>query len=62
MFRRLFGLLLIIRGLSPVLVVVVIAVTGALLLNEVQAALQEPVAAIRNELDQVSAHRRHDPR
>ncbi len=55
MFRRLFGLLLIIRGLSPVLVVVVIAVTGALLLNEVQAALQEPVAAIHNELDQVSA-------
>ncbi len=55
MFRRLFGLLLIIRGLSPVLIVVVIAVTGALLLNEVQAALQEPVAAIHNELDQVSA-------
>lgn len=55
MLSRLLGLLLIIRGLSPLLVVGVIAVTGALLVNDVQAALQEPVAAIRAELDQVTA-------
>jgi hypothetical protein len=55
MLNRLFGLMLIIRGLSPLLVVGVIAITGALMVNDVQSALREPVAAIRTELDQVSA-------
>ena len=55
MLNRLFGLMLIIRGLSPLLVVGVIALTGALLINDVQTALREPVAAIRTELDQVTA-------
>ncbi len=55
MLRRLFGLMLIVRGLSPLLVVIVIAVTGSLIIGDVQAAMQAPVQAIENEINTIKA-------
>lgn len=55
MLRRLSGLLLIIRGLAPFLVVIVIAVTGRILIGDVEAAVQEPIRAIETEFNNIKA-------
>lgn len=46
MFRRLLGLLLILRALAPFLIIGVIAVVGSVIVSDLQAALEEPVRSI----------------
>ena len=53
MWRRLYGVLLIVRGLSPFLVLVVISVVGGILVNDVQVAMREPLQAIEGEFNNI---------
>jgi predicted PurR-regulated permease PerM len=50
MFQRLRGLLLIIRGLTPILIVLVVAALGSIILNDLSGVLQEPVSRINTEI------------
>lgn len=50
---RLIGLLLIIRALSPVLVLLVIAITVGIILGDLRAAVDPPIRTIRTELDTI---------
>jgi flagellin-like hook-associated protein FlgL len=51
MSKRLLGLLLIIRALTPVLIVLVVAVLGSVILNDLQDVLKQPVQTINTQLN-----------
>src|SRR5262245_37032805 len=51
MFKRLLGLLIIVRALTPILIVLVVAVLGSIILNDLQDTLKAPVAAINTEIN-----------
>lgn len=53
MISRLYGLLLLIRGLSPFLVILVIGIVGMVMVNDLSAALDGPIARIQTEIDDV---------
>jgi len=53
MARRLLGLLLIIRGLTPFLSIWVIWLAGTLVIGDVEAAVKEPVQNIQAAIDDV---------
>ncbi|MAS36541.1 MAG: hypothetical protein CL610_21230 [Anaerolineaceae bacterium] len=50
---RLIGLLLILRALAPVLIVLIIGGTVAVVLGDVQAAVDPPLTVIRTEMAEV---------
>jgi phage-related protein len=53
MLRRLLGLLLIVRGVTPFLIVAVIAIVGGLVIGDIQAATREPIQAIEAEFNTI---------
>jgi hypothetical protein len=53
MFRRLMGLLLILRGLAPLLIVLVIGIAGAALYNDLRAVVAPPLQTIESEIQTV---------
>ena len=55
MSRRLLGLLLIIRGLSPFIVIWVILMAGTLLVDDVQAAMDAPLRNIQAEVANIQS-------
>lgn len=50
---RLFGLLLIIRALSPILILLVIAIAVAVILGDLRAAMDEPIQNMKTEFDEI---------
>ena len=53
MFRRLMGLLLILRGLAPILIVLVIGLAGAALYNDLRAVVAPPLRDLETEIQTV---------
>lgn len=53
MIRRISGLLLILRALSPVLIVLIVGGTLAIVLNDVRAAVDPPLQTIRGEIQEI---------
>ncbi len=53
MISRLHGLLLLIRGLSPFLVILVIGIAGIVMYNDLREALAGPIESIQSEIDDV---------
>ena len=53
MFRRLMGLLLVLRGLAPILVVLVIGVAGVALYNDLRAVVAPPLHNLETEIQTV---------
>ncbi|MBZ0303943.1 MAG: hypothetical protein K8J31_29665 [Anaerolineae bacterium] len=53
MLRRISGLLLILRALSPVIIVLVLGGTLALVLNDVRAAVDPPLQSIQTEIGEI---------
>lgn len=54
MGRRLSGLLLILRALTPVLIVLIVGVTLAVILSDVRAAAEEPIQNIQAEIGEIA--------
>ena len=53
MGRRISGLLLMVRALAPILIVLVIGVAGWIVLSDVRAAVDPPLATIRGEIGEI---------
>ncbi len=53
MIRRISGLLLILRALSPVLVILIVGGTLAVVLNDVRAAVDPPLQTIRTKIEDI---------
>ena len=53
MFNRLLGLLLIIRGLAPFLVLAVLVIAGLVIVNDLRVILEPPVQRIQEEIDDI---------
>ncbi len=51
--NRLLGLLLILRALSPILILLVIAVAVAVILGDLRAAVDEPIQNVKTELNEI---------
>lgn len=50
---RLLGLLLIVRALSPILILLVIAIAVAVILGDLRAAVDEPIQNMKSEFDEI---------
>lgn len=55
MFQRFLGLMLIVRALSPVLVIVIVAVLGSIIIQDLLAVLDEPVRRIDAEFREIQS-------
>ncbi len=55
MGRRISGLLLILRALAPLLIILVLGITGSIVLADVRAAVDPPLATIRGEITEIQA-------